>query len=471
MRRQAIYSVLITIVLLTSSPLAQELAKKEKNKTIAPAASTPVTGSGTAGRISKWLGVSGSSTYVLGDSNVFEDKFGKVGIGTTTPTSPLTVQGMIEITLGGLKFPDGTIQSTAFNPGQVVSSLNGLTGDVQLAAGDNITITPSGNTLTIAASGGLTGVAHDTTLKGNGTAASPLGVNVPLVLSGAVSADGVLQVTNTILGSAITAKGANVGSETFAGTAIVATGGNNGNGRGGVGLDGRGGQSDSGRGGTGVFGIGGVGSGAGNAGGIGVEASGGFAMNGATPGLAGKFNGNVQVTGTLSKGGGAFKIDHPLDPENRYLYHSFVEAPDMMNIYNGNITTNENGEAVVLLPHYFEALNRDFRYQLTVIGTFAQAIVAEKIKGNRLVIRTSSPNVEVSWQVTGIRQDAFANKNRIPVEEEKTEVERGYYVHPEAFNQPEEKSIQWARDPERMQQLKQRRIEAEFMRKQQHNQR
>lgn len=471
MRRQAIYSVLIAIVLLTSSPLAQELAKKEKNKTIAPAASTPVTGSGTAGRISKWLGVSGSTTYVLGDSNVFEDKFGKVGIGTTTPTSPLTVQGMIEITLGGLKFPDGTIQSTAFNPGQVVSSLNGLTGDVQLAAGDNITITPSGNTLTIAASGGLTGVAHDTTLKGNGTAASPLGVNVPLVLSGAVSADGVLQVTNTILGSAITAKGANVGSETFAGTAIVATGGNNGNGKGGVGLDGRGGQSDSGKGGTGVFGIGGVGSGAGNAGGIGVEASGGFAMNGATPGLAGKFNGNVQVTGTLSKGGGAFKIDHPLDPENRYLYHSFVEAPDMMNIYNGNITTNENGEAVVLLPHYFEALNRDFRYQLTVIGTFAQAIVAEKIKGNRLVIRTSSPNVEVSWQVTGIRQDAFANKNRIPVEEEKTEVERGYYVHPEAFNQPEEKSIQWARDPERMQQLKQRRIEAEFMRKQQHNQR
>ena len=144
----------------------------------------------------------------------------------------------------------------------------------------------------------------------------------------------------------------------------------------------------------------------------------------------------------------------------------------MMNIYNGNITTNENGEAVVLLPDYFEALNRGFRYQLTVIGTFAQAIVAEKIKGNRLVIRTSSPNVEVSWQVTGIRQDAFANKNRIPVEEVKTEVERGYYLHPEAFNQPQEKSINWARDPEGMRRLKQRQIEAEPMRqKQKGNQR
>ena len=113
MRRQAIYSVLITIVLLTSSTLAQGLAKKEKNKTITPAAAGSVVGSGTPGRISKWSGVSGSSTYVLGDSNIFEDKFGRVGIGTTTPTSLLTVQGMIEITLGGLKFPDGTVQMSS----------------------------------------------------------------------------------------------------------------------------------------------------------------------------------------------------------------------------------------------------------------------------------------------------------------------------------------------------------------------
>jgi hypothetical protein len=84
---------------------------------------------------------------------------------------------------------------------------------------------------------------------------------------------------------------------------------------------------------------------------------------------------DLQVTGNLSKGGGSFKIDHPLDPANKYLYHSFVESPDMMNVYNGNIMTDRRGLAVVILPNYFEALNRDFRYQLTVIGQFAQALV------------------------------------------------------------------------------------------------
>ena len=94
-------------------------------------------------------------------------------------------------------------------------------------------------------------------------------------------------------------------------------------------------------------------------------------------------SGNVDILGTLSKGGGSFKIDHPLDPANKYLYHSFVESPDMMNIYNGNITTDASGEAVVELPEWFETLNRDFRYQLTVIGQFAQAIVAGKVANHR----------------------------------------------------------------------------------------
>lgn len=141
----------------------------------------------------------------------------------------------------------------------------------------------------------------------------------------------------------------------------------------------------------------------------------------------------VNVSGILSKGGGSFKIDHPLDPLNKYLYHSFVESPDMMNVYNGNIVTDRRGLATVVLPDYFEALNRDFRYQLTVIGQFSQAIVARKIANNRFVIKTNRPRVEVSWQVTGIRQDAFANLHRIPVEEEKPKEARGTYLHPEAF--------------------------------------
>src|SRR6185295_3979711 len=100
------------------------------------------------------------------------------------------------------------------------------------------------------------------------------------------------------------------------------------------------------------------------------------------------------------------------------------------------------------MAEYCVGLKKDFRYQLTVIRTFAQAIVATRMKDNRFVIRTSSPGIDVSWQVTGVRRDAFANKNRVQVEENKSERERGYYLHPEVFNQPDEKSVQWVRNPE-----------------------
>ena len=146
---------------------------------------------------------------------------------------------------------------------------------------------------------------------------------------------------------------------------------------------------------------------------------------------------SLDVTSSLTKPAGSFKIDHPLDPANKYLYHSFVESPDMKNIYDGNVITDGEGLATVNLPDWFEALNRDFRYQLTVIGQFAQAIVAHEIENNQFQIRTSLPNVKVSWQVTGIRQDAFANAHRIQTEVEKAPADRGHYLHPELFGAPE----------------------------------
>ena len=158
-------------------------------------------------------------------------------------------------------------------------------------------------------------------------------------------------------------------------------------------------------------------------------------------GQAAQFVGNVDVSGTLSKGGGSFKIDHPLDPANQFLLHSFVESPDMMNIYNGNIVTDARGYASIDLPDWFEALNRDFRYQLTVIGSFARAMVAEEVQGNRFAIRTETPNTKVSWQVTGIRKDRWAEKNRIPVEVQKAQAERGKYLHPELYGAPAGKRI------------------------------
>jgi len=164
-------------------------------------------------------------------------------------------------------------------------------------------------------------------------------------------------------------------------------------------------------------------------------------------GYAGYFDGNVkvigdlEVTGTTSKPASSSKIDHPMDPEHKYLYHSFVESPDMMDIYNGNVRTDADGYAVVQLPDYFEALNRDFRYQLTVIGQFAQAIVAEEIHDGQFLIRTNLGQVKVSWQVTGIRHDPWAQAHRTPVEQVKPEKEQGTYLVPEVYGQPESKGL------------------------------
>jgi hypothetical protein len=156
---------------------------------------------------------------------------------------------------------------------------------------------------------------------------------------------------------------------------------------------------------------------------------------------AGLFNGNVDVLGTLSKTAGTFKIDDPLDPANKYLYHSFVESPDMMNVYNGNITTDADGNATVALPQYFQAENKDFKYQLTVIGQFAQAIVATEISDNQFTIKTDKPNVKVSWQVTGVRNDPYANEHRVVAEVEKKGSEQGHYIYPQGYGQPQTLSI------------------------------
>jgi hypothetical protein len=557
-----------------------------------------VFGSGTLGRLTKWTGFT-SSISVIGNSTIFEDKFGKVGIGTDAPTSRFTVAGIIETTLGGYKFPDGTVQATA-------------------------------------AVSGLQTVSHDATLTGDGAVASPLGVSLPLVLKGPTPGccieDRVLTVWNTSDGNnglvviaggspASTRKGG-TGVFVFGGTSstddggegvhsiggnsasgqggdgVVVSGGNSDNAQGGIGLRAGGGGSNNGPGGIGVkvfggssvegdggVGIdvvggrsadgidGGVGVKAagsagfsGGSGGTGVEAKGGIAFrndsavngsggngvvavggepfgggfggngvvatggnfngrgvvatggigsvgygveatggastgsgstagagvfarggpssgsnsesgfgiiaipgeptDGAAIGRAGSFQGDVFIGGLLTAGNldvqgtKNFKIDHPLDPENKYLLHASIESSEVLNVYSGNVVTNATGEAVVALPDWFEALNRDFRYQLTVIGTFAQAIVANEVRNNRFTIKTNAPNVKVSWQVTGVRSDLAMQKHPFSAVEDKPERERGHYLQPELYNQSEERSVEWARNPRLMKQLKQQRIEA-----------
>jgi hypothetical protein len=173
-------------------------------------------------------------------------------------------------------------------------------------------------------------------------------------------------------------------------------------------------------------------------------------------------DGKVKITGNLEKAGGSFKIDHPLDPANKYLCHSFVESPDMKNVYDGVVVLDGKGEAMIDLPDWFGTVNKDFRYQLTAIGAPGPNLyIAEEIseantkyssksssnknknKNNNSHFKIAGGNsgMKVSWQVTGIRKDPWANANRIEVEEDKPANERGYYLHPDVYGQPEERGI------------------------------
>jgi len=181
--------------------------------------------------------------------------------------------------------------------------------------------------------------------------------------------------------------------------------------------------------------------------GIGVygEAENGFAVSGFSPNnWSGYFQGSVNVVGMLVKTAGAFRIDNPLNPAHSYLQHSFVESPDMKNVYDGVVTTNGKGFAAVTLPRWFQALNRDFRYQLTILGHApwgTDARVWDEVSHNRFTIRTNKPKVKVSWQVTGIRHDAYANAHRIQTVVPKAGSADNKYVHPELYGKPLSKSV------------------------------
>jgi hypothetical protein len=226
-------------------------------------------------------------------------------------------------------------------------------------------------------------------------------------------------------------------SDSFGGGAVYAVGGNGGP------SNGQGGDAGFFWGGQGYYG------------GAGVIAIGGTGTS--ANGYAGFFSGDIFVSGSIQAGVKDFKIDHPLDPANKYLVHASVESSEMMNIYTGNITTDGQGYATVQLPEWFETLNTDFRYQLTVIGQFAQAIVVREIQNHQFEIRTSAPSVKVSWQVTGVRQDAYAKAHPLVVEEEKDDRLKGFYIHPEFFGAPPEKQIEWGRHPEMMKHMQEQR--------------
>ena len=155
--------------------------------------------------------------------------------------------------------------------------------------------------------------------------------------------------------------------------------------------------------------------------------------------------GGPGVVGSGVNGSGVSRdsrIDHPLDPKNKYLLHNAVESSERKNVYDGVVRLDKDGAAEVELPEWFEALNGDFRYQLTAVGGAAPGLhVAEEISANRFKIAGGEEGMKVCWQVTGSRKDPWAAAHPFEVEQEKREKERGRYLDPSLYNAPEEQRV------------------------------
>ena len=315
--------------------------------------------------------------------------------------------------------------------GKVVKSLNGLKDAVTIEGSGGTTVTTTENKITISSSDGGSGIQGVQNTNNTIDITDPNGptatvnLKVPLAISGSGN-------YNTFFSSNSTT-GTGVYGESNSGYGIIGHSNTN------IGVEGR---SASGYGVTGHHDQGGSMFGA-----LGTLNYAVYGNDGGSDWWAGWFQGSVNVNGSFYANDKNFMIDHPLDPVNKYLIHSCVESSERMNIYNGNIITDPSGLATVELPTYFEALNIDYRYQLTVIGQFAQAIVENEISNNHFTIRTDKPNIKVSWQVTGVRNDEYAKQNPFVVEKEKEESAKGKYLRPELFGQPKEMGINYVKNP------------------------
>jgi hypothetical protein len=304
-------------------------------------------------------------------------------------------------------YPDPAIAADAVTAPKiapdVVSSVDGVSndaGDIDFVAGANVTITPddAANTITIdAASGGggdITSVwPADATLWGGADQGDvTLGVAVPLELEGsAPTGSGVIKGTDTGSGNYGALAGGDIGVQ-----GVIPSGGS------GIAVWG---QNDAG-------------------------------------GDAAYFYGDVSIIGWITKDGGSFLIDHPLDPENKLLRHNFVESPENLLIYRGEVHLDGAGEAVVELPGYFEALTDEegASIHLTPVGRpFLTG--AEWNPGNRSFTVFGEANRGVFWEVLADRDDPVIRQHAHPVEEQKGPdnkfCDRGELLHPAAYGYPE----------------------------------
>lgn len=401
--------------------------------------------------------------------------------GPTGATGPVGPQGATGAT--GLTGPQGPIGATGpqgpAGPDAQTLSINGQ--DLSISGGNSITL-PSGGSVTLDGAydqGGagagriITADAGPVQINGSGSNTAALGIvfsgtgnSINASNTNAANTFAVVQgVTNSsnvnnsaVYGQSTGAARGLTGEVTSTASGDAAVRGNNLRTTGGIGVEGVGFNGVSGqtnyRAGYGVFGqnfdltgpltensvgVGGVGY-------IGVLGQSIDAINGA--GLASLDNaiilGDLVVSGTKN-----FRIDHPLDPENKYLNHFSIESNEVLNIYRGTVAFDADGNAVVQLPNWFDAVNKNASYQLTPIGGYAPIYIAEKIKDGRFVISGGMAGMEVSWAVYAERNDPYLQQHpeAKEVEEDKSAREAGKYLRPDLYNKTSEDAILKAANP------------------------
>lgn len=336
--------------------------------------------------------------------------------GLLTGTLSVTAGNSYTVTVGAGGASNTSGNNSVFSSVTAVGGGLGGTNSANGAAGGS-----GGGSGGVAPTTGGAGTAGQGNAGGNGYVPSPYATGGGGG-SGAVGSNGI--------GSASGAGGAGT-SSSISGSSVTYAGGGGGGGAvqgasaGAAGSGGGGaGGSGSANGSAGIANTGGGGGGGGNsfsggAGGSGIVI---LSFTGCVPPSV-TFNGNVKfakafsVTGSLTKGSGTFEIDHPQYPETMILVHSFVESPDVMNLYDGIAMLDANGEVVIRLPLYFDALNRDPRYQFFPMDqAMPNLYVKEEEHDNQFVIAGGKPGGQISWQITGIRRDPYILMHPIIVE-------------------------------------------------------
>ena len=403
------------------------------------------------------LGPGSVDTVALADGAVTAPKLADAAVATAKlQDAAVTSAKLASGAVTSAAIADGAITAADIQPA-IVSSLDGVTndgGNIDLVAGANVTITAddAANTITIAASGaggGLTGSGTvnylprftGATALGNSALyqsgnALGLGTTSPdrLFVARAAAGDAILgEVTATgqtdyigVEGIAVPSEAYGVGGQFlggYVGAWALSEGASNGE------YYGVYGQATSGAGG---FAYGATGDAQGPEVNVGIL---GYA-DGGTANYAGYFLGDVQVDGYLYSAGLATRIDHPLAPATMTLGQALVQSDELKSIYDGSVLLDAAGSAWVELPAWTTALNGDFRYQLTCVGGYAPVYVATELADGRFQIAGGRPGLKVCWQLTGIRQDAWAAQHPLIPEAPKPAGAAGRYWQPAVAGQP-----------------------------------